>query len=421
MSNRDKNKKRNKKQKGVCGIYTFFFPAPGGRTGRPEKIERLFIWGQERQLPGLRNKNKLTMTQLQVYSNNVSFYYLFGYGVFLAVCVGTIGWILLDVFHQIQTWVNHYGDSIAGLENKIKEMEARYEVLCRESAKTKDETMEHVVYLTQQIICLEENFVKNVNRYMDSIAGLETKIKEMEARHEKEMIAMYEVLSRESVETKDEAMEHVGNLTQQIICLEENLTQLNSANNRNKKIMDTELAERKTEIAQIYSRIEQNGVLIGYRFDVNEKRIIPVIESATASILSGFSPYSTCDCYRVDQFKYLSNLTEINIMSMCMDFSMWVFDDIPLEVYSQWRNKAFMGNGRPDVDYVCKENDSRYFVLEREWMSYTNGVLTIRQPNIAYVHKMYFKNGVKQIHKQLKGMDIELKMPAELFDFVFRE
>ena len=361
------------------------------------------------------------MTQLQVYSNNVSFYYLFGYGVFLAVCVGTIGWILLDVFHQIQTWVNQYGDSIAGLENKIKEMEARYEVLCRESAKTKDETMEHVVYLTQQIICLEENFVKNVNRYMDSIAGLETKIKEMEARHEKEMIAMYEVLSRESVETKDEAMEHVGNLTQQIICLEENLTQLNSANNRNKKIMDTELAERKTEIAQIYSRIEQNGVLIGYRFDANEKRIIPVIESATASILSGFSPYSTCHCYRVDQFKYLSNLKEINIMSMCMDFSMWVFDDIPLEVYLQWRNKAFMGNGRPDVDYVCKENDSRYFVLEREWLSYTNGVLTIRQPNIAYVHKMYFKNGLKKIHKQLKEMDIELKMPAELFDFVFRE
>ena len=361
------------------------------------------------------------MTQLQVYSNNVSFYYIFGYGVFLAVCVGTIGWILLDVFHQIQTQVKHYVDSIACLENKIKEMEARYEVLCRESAETKDETMEHVVHLTQQIICLEEKSAKNVNRYMDSIVGLENKIKEMDARHEKEMIAMYEVLSRESVETKDEAMEHVGNLTQQIICLEENLTQLNTVNNRNKKIMDTELVERKTEIAQIYSRIEQNGVLIGYDFDTSVRILIPVIESATASILSGFSPYSTCHCYRVDQFKYLSNLTEINIMSMCMDFSMWVFDDIPLEVYLQWRNKAFMGNGLPDMDYVCKENDSRFFVLEREWMSYTNGVLIIRQPNIAYVHKMYFKNGVKQLHKQLKGMDIELKMPAELFDFVFRE
>ena len=187
--------------------------------------------------------------------------------------------------------------------------------------------------------------------------------------------------------------------------LEDNLCQINIDKKLNDKLIENTCDEyryMKSEISNIYSHINDKPILIGYQ--LNGGVIVPVFESSIAYNICIFC----CNCFIVSQLKYLKNIKKINIMSV-LD-KMFIFDNIEVDELRSINGIERWHNERLNPKRFDKEN---YLVV-------SHGIMELLRPEVSYKEKIYFKNGIKKLYNQLKADNIELTMPDELKDWVFK-
>lgn len=296
------------------------------------------------------------MTQLQVYSNKLSFYYSFGYFVIVAVKIALVGVIFFYIFQQIQKRVKNFIDKFNLLEDNLREINKKYDIL-----------------LSELIVSKEE--YKNLSNNQE--------------------LRTLELFSS----------------------LENKLIQMNENNNKNNELIEFKFSESsaimESELYKLNSQINNDYVLIGYKF-VGEKIFTPIVEfKNTFNII-----HIHCDCYIVSHLKYLKNIKEINIMSV-VD-KMFVFNGIPLDELHMNRGKAGGNDSMLNCGRMAKENNPNYFVVTRGLFCYINGGSSLALFRESYEIKMYAKNGVKKLYNELKKININLTMPDDLWDFVFK-
>jgi hypothetical protein len=267
------------------------------------------------------------MTQLQVYSNGLSLYYLTRYFIFVVVKETFIGCLLLFAFKKIQNQLKKCVDYINLLESKLREINETHDTLSRDFIVYKEENKNLINELTHTII--------NCNEHMR--------------------------------------------------LLEEKLCQINIDKNLNDKLIENtsnECKYIKGEISNIYSHINDKPILIGYQLNAG---MVPVFESPIAYNITIFC----CDCFIVSQLKYLKNIKEINIMSL--SDKMFIFDNIELEELRSiggiqgWNNERLNPNRFDKENYfvvtgamICCSNGNmginRPGVSYKEKMYFKNGI-----------------------------------------------
>ena len=301
------------------------------------------------------------MTQLQVYSNKLSFYYLFGYFVIVAVKIALVGVIFFYIFQQIQKRVKNFIDKFNLLEDNLREVNKKYDIL-----------------LSELIVRKEE--YKNLSNNQE--------------------LRTLELFSS----------------------LENKLIQMNENNNKNNELIELKFSEStaimESELYKLNSQINNDYVLIGYKFIGMKNSVIPIVESVnTFTMFEG--SILVYDCFIVSQLKYFKNIKEINIMSV-VD-KMFLFNGIPLsELYLNNSGHSGQNNSMLNCERMAKENKPNYFVVIRGLFCYINGGSSLALFRESYEIKMYVKNGVKKLYNELKKININLTMPDDLWDFVFK-
>ena len=102
------------------------------------------------------------MSQLQVYSTNLSLYYLFSYKTIIAIKVIFIGFILLCLLRKMQKQINIYIDNINLLECKLKEINKKYDMLHIEITENNTITNELTSKITD---CIENIYVLEIDSW----------------------------------------------------------------------------------------------------------------------------------------------------------------------------------------------------------------------------------------------------------------
>ena len=332
------------------------------------------------------------MTQLQVYSNGLSLYYLISYFIKVAF----IGCLLLFVFQKIQNQLKKYVDYINLLESKLREINETHDTLSRDFIVYKEENKNLINEFTHTII--------NCNEHMrlleDNLCQINIDKK----------------LNDKLIEnTCNEFTHKIINCNERMCMLEDNLCQINIDKKLNDKLIENTCDEyryMKSEISNIYSHINDKHILIGYKLD--QEIIIPVFESSIAYNISTYC----CNCFIVSQLKYLKNIKEINIM-MVLD-KMFIFDNIELNELYSIKGSHGWAPAILNFDRLIQEKYVNYLVVSQGMLSYSNGIMWLLRPEVSYKEKMYVKNGVKKLYNQLKADNIELTMPDELRDWVFK-
>ena len=112
------------------------------------------------------------MTQIQVYSNKLSFYYSLGYFVIFSVKISFVGALFFYIFQQIQKRVKNFIDKFNLLEDKLREINKKYDILLSEFIDSKEEykilsnikelqTLELFSSLENKLLQMNENNNKN--------------------------------------------------------------------------------------------------------------------------------------------------------------------------------------------------------------------------------------------------------------------
>jgi hypothetical protein len=420
------------------------------------------------------------MTQLQVYSNKLSLYYLFSYWIFVAFKFVLVGCILLYIYQGIQNFIRKYNDKINLLEGNLREIREQYDILLSELFLSKEEnknknknnekindkinllegnlrkTREQYDILSNELIVnKEEN--KNNNNKINLLEGnlseinkkydillselflskeenknknknndfINDKINLLEGNLRKTR-EQYDILSNELIVSKEENKkfrnEIIDRFTQRFIRLQDNLAIIEIEKSEDYKLIENKITSfsnmMKREICQMNSLINNNYLLIGYKI-VGLTPIIPVLECSSASNIFEGIIDNRCDCFIVSQLKHFKNIKTIDIMKV-VD-KMFIFDRIDLnELYSN-NERTGRKNNMLNLDRLTQENNPNYFVVCRGLFCYyngnsSNGLALFRE---KHEYKMYGKNGVKKLHDKLKEINIDLLMPDELRDFVF--
>lgn len=302
------------------------------------------------------------MSQLQVYSNKFSFYYSLGYFVIVPVKIAIVGVIIFYIFQQIQKKVKNFIDKFNLLENNLREINKKYDILLSELIVSKEEY---------------KNLSNNHQLWtLDLFSSLENK-----------------------------------------------LIQMNETNNKNNELIEFKFAESsaitESELYKLNSQINNDYVLIGYNFVGNNREFAsPVFESVNAfasvsEFTKNWASMMAYDCFIVSQLKYFKNIKEINIMNV-ID-KIFLFNDLDISELCYRKEKRML----TCFDACIQKNKNLDYFVAFRYFFQSNGTRLNLFNNQPYEYTMYVKNGVKKLYNELKKININLTMPDEVSDFVF--
>ena len=354
------------------------------------------------------------MTQIQSYSKNLSIHYIYTYWIFvyitLVIKLTFIIGIVLFIYLKIQRQIKKYTDTINLFENKLTEITEKYNTLRSEFTIYKE---------------------KNVNIIDEVIYKV---IQDNQNKHT-EITEKYNTLRSEFTIYKEETTNAMDELTYKIIqykqhnqLLDNAVHQINIDKEFEKEISETfiettcaEINYIKTEIVNLYSL---NGILIGYNFvhrDTGPVVVVPVFVSPTDTLFN-HQKVLIVDCLIVSQLKFLKNVKKLDI-AYIFD-KMFIIDNIEMtELYSmsmKFSRCPTDSRGMCNCDRLVEENRTDYFVVLSLLLQYEGNSIALFKENVSYKSKMYVKNGIKNLYNKLNEVNIELIMPDELYDFVFK-
>jgi len=306
------------------------------------------------------------MTQVQVYSNNLSLYYLFSKWLFVTFKFGFIGFILLYLFQQIQKHIKIYIDKINTLEGKLREINEKYYKLKR-----------------QFTLNIEEN-KKFSNEF--SLQMLK-RVRILEDQH---------FINNELIQNK---------ITESNNTINSELCKLNSQIN-NYVLIGYKILNGSNQIIPVIESSTASNIF----------KDTPLVDGI---------PY--CDCFIVNQLKYFKNIKEIDIMKVTN--KMFIFNNVDLNDLFignselQFLAEYYISNIQ---NMISDDNPNHIIFMSSLFTNHPGtGRLNLfhryidhNKPSCDF--NMYVKNGVRKLHDELKKFDIKLIMPDELRDFVFK-
>ena len=360
------------------------------------------------------------MTQIQSYSKNLSIHYIYTYWIFvyitLVIKLTFIIGIVLFIYLKIQRQIKKYTDTINLFENKLTEITEKYNTLRSEFTIYKEETTNAMDELTYKIIQYKQH-----NQLLDNTVHLITENYNI-------LSSEFTIYKEETTNAMDEHTHKITQYKQHNQLLDNAVHQINIDKEFEKEISETfiettcaEINYIKTEIVNLYSL---NGILIGYNFvhrDTGPVVVVPVFVSPTDTLFN-HQKVLIVDCLIVSQLKFLKNVKKLDI-AYIFD-KMFIIDNIEMtELYSmsmKFSRCPTDSRGMCNCDRLVEENRTDYFVVLSLLLQYEGNSIALFKENVSYKSKMYVKNGIKNLYNKLNEVNIELIMPDELYDFVFK-
>ena len=99
---------------------------------------------------------------------------------------------------------------------------------------------------------------------------------------------------------------------------------------------------------------------------------------------------------------------------------MFIIDNVGLNELYRIHWFPTDSRGMCNCDRFVEENRTDYFVVLQSLLHNEGNSIALFKENVSYKSKMYVKNGIKNLYNKLNEVNIELIMPDELYDFVFK-
>lgn len=381
------------------------------------------------------------MNQIQNYSNKIPLFYVAINQmimtiriVFFIIISSILLFTLLYIIKQIHQCVKKYVDKVSLLENMMIEINKKYHLSCDEFIVYKATNEVLVNELTKTICVLESRIELRYRIAEEENADL---------KHNTDVqinnIHLRCIKAEEELEAKNTDLDHcVAFNVNRLDLWCRKLEQEDVNSKEYYKIYTTKLEKELKDQAlrielladenhktdeivcvlneEISSRINDN-ILIGYK--IKNDFITPLFESSSASNI--FINIPLFDFVFVKALQYFKNIKEIDIMGVTD--KMFIFENIEFTelvttLNNNNSNSRLTIQNMLDCNKLTKENNPTYFVVCRGLFSYIQGELCLFRESREV--QMYVKNGVNKLYNKLKEMNIELKMPNQIYNFVFK-
>jgi len=399
------------------------------------------------------------MSQLQHYSNNISFYYLFNYWIVMVIKIGFIGILLALLFQKIKNTIQPYIDKINLLENKLVRINENYKSLADnfnqhthledlmwvEINKSHD-VLENKINETYDKLKSETNnsydeLKCNMKKHKQIITGLENELFQMNEKIDKmnesicyedaineisdtcdKLTSIFNVYKEETNNSYDELKCDVKKHKQIITGLENELFQMNETlaettcaiSEINKTCthliedIDIENKNIKSEISNLNSFTINNSIFIGYKFDYCVR---PIFVLSCETMICDY-----VSCLIINQLKNFKCIRKIDITELYG--KMVIFDDTNLKELNELNVQKGSKGSLSDAHHIVDENNTKYFIIITHLIENFSDYPPLL--NLDKKFGIYIKNGIKKLHNKLHYLNIELTMTDELYNFVFK-